>query len=160
MAFDATDYRRIIGGFATGVTVLTTANDGLLHGMTANAVTSVSLDPLLLLVCISKSANAHEQVEATRRFTINILAADQEDISVTFAAKNEAERDRLQGVKYRMGTTGVPIIEGCLAFIECSVSDSIDGGDHTVYLGSVENAEVLRDASPLIFYQGEYRELD
>lgn len=159
MSIEAGDYRRIIGRFATGVAVLTTANDGLLHGMTANTITSVSLEPLLLLVCIETSANAHEQVEATRRFTVNVLAADQEDASVTFAAKSEAERGRLQGVNYRLGTAGVPIIDGCLAFIECAVSGSFEGGDHTVYLASVEHAEVLRDAPPLIFYQGKYREL-
>ncbi len=156
---EAADYRRIIGQFATGVTVLTTANGGLLHGMTANAITSVSLNPLLLLVCVDKAAHSHEQFTQSGRFTVNILAEDQEEVSQIFAATSEPEQGRLQGVALHLGANGSPVIEDCLAYIECTVAEHFDGGDHTIFIGGVENAIVVRDAAPLLFYQGKYRRL-
>ena len=158
-AIEAADYRRIIGQFATGVAVVTTANDGLLHGMTANAITSVSLDPPLLLVCIDKAAHSHEQFTQSGRFTVNILAEDQQEVSKIFAATSEPEQGRLQGVAFHLGANGVPLIEGCLAYIECAVADQFEGGDHTIFTGSVEDATVAGEAAPLLFYQGKYRRL-
>ncbi|MCH8065939.1 MAG: flavin reductase family protein [Chloroflexi bacterium] len=158
-AIEAADYRRIIGQFATGVAVVTTANDGLLHGMTANAITSVSLDPPLLLVCIDKAAHSHDQFTQSGRFTVNILAEDQQEVSKIFAATSEPEQGRLQGVAFHLGANGVPLIEGCLAYIECAVADQFEGGDHTIFTGSVEDATVARGAAPLLFYQGKYRRL-
>ena len=158
-SIEAADYRRIIGQFATGVTVLTTANDGLLHGMTANAITSVSLDPPLLLVCIDNAANTHEQVSQYGRFTVNILAEDQQEVSQIFAATSEPEQGRLQGVAFHLGANGAPVIEGCLAYIECKVADRCEGGDHTIFIGGVEDATVVKEAPPLLFYQGRYRRL-
>ena len=159
MAIEAADYRHIIGQFATGVTVLTTANDGLLHGMTANAITSVSLEPPLLLVCIDKAAHSHEQFTQSGRFTVNILAEDQQEVSKIFAATSEPEQGRLQGVAFPLDANGVPLIVGCLAYIECAVADQFEGGDHTIFIGSVEDAAVAGEAAPLLFYQGKYRRL-
>ncbi len=159
MTIEAADYRRIIGQFATGVTVVTTANGGLLHGMTANAITSVSLDPPLLLVCIDKAAHSYDQFTQSRRFTVNILAEDQQEVSQIFAATSEPEQDRLQGVAYRLGNNGAPVIEGCLAYLECTVADHFEGGDHTIFIGGVEDATVIGEAAPLLFYQGKYRKL-
>lgn len=156
---EAADYRRIIGQFATGVTVLTTANDGLLHGMTANAITSVSLDPPLLLVCVDKAAHSHEQFTRSGRFTVNILAEDQQEVSQIFAAASEPEQGRLQGVAFHLGANGAPVIEGCLAYIECAVADHFEGGDHTIFIAGVEDAAVAGEAAPLLFYQGTYRRL-
>lgn len=158
-AIEAADYRRIIGQFATGIAVVTTANDGLLHGMTANAITSVSLDPPLLLVCIDKAAHSHDQFTQSGRFTVNILAEDQQEVSKIFAATTEPEQGRLQGVAFHLGANGVPLIEGCLAYIECAVADQFEGGDHTIFTGSVEDATVAGEAAPLLFYQGKYRRL-
>ena len=158
-AIEAADYRRIIGQFATGVTVLTTANDGLLHGMTASAITSVSLDPLLLLVCIDKAAHSHEQFTQSDRFTVNILAEDQQEVSQIFATTSKPEQGRLQGVAFHLGANGAPVIEGCLAYIECTVADRCEGGDHTIFIGGVEDATVVREAAPLLFYQSKYRRL-
>jgi len=158
-AIGAADYRRIIGQFATGVTVLTTANDGLLHGMTANAIASVSLNPMLLLVCIVKAGHSYEQFTQSGRFTVNILAEDQQEVSQIFAATSEPEQGGLQGVPFHLGANGAPVIEGCLAYIECTVADRCEGGDHTIFIGSVEDATVVREAVPLLFYQGKYRRL-
>ena len=160
MTIDASEYRGIIGKFATGVTVVTTGVDGWLHGMTANAITSVSLDPLLLLVCVDKEAHTHDHLSHAGAFTVSILAEDQQDLSKTFATSNKPEEGRLQGVGYRIGENGAPIIDGCLASIQCEVTERADGGDHTIFFGRVLDAAIERDAPPLLFYQGTYRKLD
>jgi flavin reductase (DIM6/NTAB) family NADH-FMN oxidoreductase RutF len=159
MTIDAARYRQIIGHFATGVTVITSAHDGWLHGMTANAVTSVSLDPLLLLVCIDHTAHAHEQLVASGRFGVNILTEDQEDVSRLFASHEPPEQGSLRGVAYHLSQHGAPIIEGCLAYFECEVSERFQGGDHTIFLGAVHAGEVLKEALPLVFFRGGYRRL-
>ena len=159
MTIDAKEYRGIIGQFATGVTVITTAVDGWLHGMTANAITSVSLDPLLLLVCVDKEAHTHDHLSRAGAFAVSILAEDQQDLSQTFATANKPEEGRLQGVRYRIGENGAPIIDGCLASIQCEVTERTDAGDHTVFFGRVLDATAGRDTPPLLFYQGTYRQL-
>lgn len=160
MAIDAARYRQIVGHFATGVTVVTTAHEGWLHGMTANSLTSVSLNPLLLLVCVDKTANMHEQIPKAGRFTVNILADDQEDISRTFAATTEPEQGRLQGVAYKLGPHEAPLIDDALAYMECEVTATFDGGDHTIYMASVVNGDVADSGAPLLFYRGGYRKLE
>jgi flavin reductase (DIM6/NTAB) family NADH-FMN oxidoreductase RutF len=159
MTIDTARYRQIIGHFASGVTVITSAHDGWLHGMTANAVTSVSLNPLLLLVCVDHTAHAHQQLEESGRFGVNILTEDQEDVSRLFASHEPPERDSLRGVAYHLGQHGAPIIEGCLAYFECEVAERFAGGDHTIFLGAVQGGEVLQETLPLLFYRGGYRRL-
>ncbi len=159
MTLDPTQYRNIIGQFATGVTIVTTAVDGWLHGMTANAITSVSLDPLLLLVCVDKEAHTHDHLSKAGSFAVNILAEDQQEVSDTFATSSKPEEGRLQGFEYRLAANGAPIIEGCLSHIECEVTERTDGGDHTIFIGQVLAAETYREAPPLLFYQGQYRKL-
>jgi flavin reductase (DIM6/NTAB) family NADH-FMN oxidoreductase RutF len=160
MGIDAARYRQIIGHLATGVTVITTAHDGWLHGMTANAVTSVSLNPLLLLICVDKTAHAHEQVEKAGRFAVNILTDDQEDVSRTFAATAEPEEGSLRGVAYRMGDHGSPVLDDVLAYLECEVVDRCEGGDHTIYIGSVVGGDLIEEGAPLLFHRGGYRRLE
>ena len=159
MSIDATSYREIVGRFATGVTVVTTTVDGRLHGMTANALTSVSLDPLLLLVCVDKEAHAHDQLTKGGRCCVNILADDQQELSNSFAAPTEPEPGRLLGAAYHIGPNGTPVLEGCLAYLECAVADSCAGGDHTIFIGTVLDGEMVRDAPPLLFFSGGYRRL-
>src|SRR6185369_13999825 len=100
---DTASFRKTIGTFATGVTVVTTANEGRLHGVTANSVTSVSLDPLLLLVCVDKAAHAHAELLRCSSFGVSILAADQKDVSNLFAKTGEPELGSLRGVGFRFG---------------------------------------------------------
>jgi flavin reductase (DIM6/NTAB) family NADH-FMN oxidoreductase RutF len=160
MPIDAARYRQLIGHFATGVTVITTAYDGWLHGMTANAVTSVSLNPLLLLVCVDHAAHAHEQVEKAGAFAVNILAEEQEDISRLFAATAEPEQRSLRGAPYHFGPNGSPVLDEVLAYIECRVVDRAQGGDHTIFIGEVLDGEIEREVAPLIFFRGGYRKVD
>ena len=159
MSIDAASYRQIMGHFATGVTVVTTAVEGWLHGMTANAVASVSLDPLLLLVCVDKQAHAYDELTKAGRFGVNILSEGQEDLSRLFAETSEPERDQLRGAAYHFGPHGTPVLEDCLAYLECEVTDRCEGGDHAIFLGQVLGGEVLGEAPPLLFYRGGYRQL-
>jgi flavin reductase (DIM6/NTAB) family NADH-FMN oxidoreductase RutF len=153
---DEGEFRRIAGRFPTGVVVLTTALEELLHGITVNSLTSVSLFPLLVLVCIEKNARAHEQIELSGRFAVSFLGADQEAISRTFAAHGEPEPGRLRGVPFRIGPHGLPILEQSLAHFECEVRERFEGGDHKIFLAGILGGAVERDAPPLIFFRGRY----
>ena len=160
MLIDATTYRHTIGQFTTGVTVVTTATGGRLHGTTVSSLASVSLDPLLLLICIDAQAHAHEQISTSGKFAVNILAEDQEDVSIVFAEASEPEQGRLRGIPFRLGESGAPIIEGCLAYLECAVAERYAGGDHTIFLGEVLDGQVLRgDARPLLYFRSRYRRI-
>jgi len=156
MPIDKNELRRVMGHFATGVTVITSLRkSGELHGLTANAFTSVSLTPPLLLICVDKKAESYQCFEESGVFTVNILAADQEDVSRKFAVSGG---EKFEGVSYRAGANGAPILAGTIGYIECKVVSTYDGGDHTIYVGEIEQAET-REAKPLLFFRGGYREM-
>ena len=156
MAIEKNELRRVMGHFATGVTVITSIrSSGELHGLTANAFTSVSLIPPLLLVCIDKKAESYPCFDESKIFTVNVLAGDQEALSRTFAVTGG---DKFKGVSYRIGANGAPILDGALAYLECKVTQKIDGGDHTIYVGEIEQAET-KEGKPLLFFRGGYREI-
>lgn len=159
MGVDPQEFRSVIGSFATGVTVITAAADGLLQGMTANAVTSVSLDPVLVLVCIDRDTHTHGIVERGRAFAINVLGEHQEDVSRLFAKRAAPERGTLRGQPFRIGQTGVPILEDSLAYLECRVTEMLEGGDHSMFLGEVVSQGAVPDREPLLFFRGRYRTL-
>jgi flavin reductase (DIM6/NTAB) family NADH-FMN oxidoreductase RutF len=156
MTLDPSTYRRIIGHFATGVSVVSSCVDGRLHGMTANSVTSVSLEPLMLLVCVDRKATMHHEIGAARRFAVNILTADQEGVARVFAAPGEPLRADLRGVEHELGPHGCPLIEGSLASLECELDQSVEAGDHTVFIGRVLGGRIGADAPPLLYYKGQY----
>ena len=159
MGVDPLEYRNIIGHFATGVTVITSAADGNLHGMTANAVSSLSLDTVMVLICVEKTTFTHRVLDASGVFTVNILGSHQEDVSRVFAKRGEPEPGTLRGQKFRIGETGSPILDDCLAFIECRVANRLDGGDHTIFLGEVVSEGVVTEMEPLLFFRGKYHVL-
>ncbi len=156
---DRDTYRSLIGQFATGVTVVTTNVDGRLHGMTANAVCSLSLEPLQLLVCVDRESNCYRQMQRAEAFGLSILASDQEDVSNTFARTTAPAAGSLLGVSFRQGSLGEPLIENALAHLECRIAERVDGGDHIIVIGDVVAGERLRDAEPLLFYGGRYARL-
>ena len=160
MAVDADQYRKIIGSFATGVTVVTTNVDGMLHAFTANAVTSVSLDPILLLVCVDKGARALEELGKATAFGVSILGESQESVSNVFATRGEPAEGTLRGVSFRIGTTGAPLLDGAIAQLECEMAEHIEGGDHIVVMGKAVEGAILTEEAPLLFYQGKYRKID
>jgi flavin reductase (DIM6/NTAB) family NADH-FMN oxidoreductase RutF len=156
MAFPAQELRRVMGTFATGVTVITTCDrHGTPYGLTANAVTSVSLDPPLLLICIDKKAESHPHFLDSKLFVVNILAEHQEALSRRFATSGG---DKFSGIEHRPGRLGPPVLAGTLGHVECRIVDTHDAGDHVIHLGAVEHAEAS-DGRSLLFFRGKYRQL-
>jgi 3-hydroxy-9,10-secoandrosta-1,3,5(10)-triene-9,17-dione monooxygenase reductase component len=147
-------FREVFGRFATGVAVITSICAGGAGGMTANALCSLSLDPLLALVCFENRARTLPIVRESRRFGVNVLAADQEELAGVFASKLP-EAEKLEGVDHRIAY-GVPLIEGTLAWAACELRELIAGGDHTIGIGEVV-ALGLGQGEPLLWYAGGYR---
>ena len=151
---DPARFRSVMGHFATGVTVVTaTTADGPV-GMTANAVCSLSLDPLLLLVAFDNEARTLPAVRATGRFGVNVLAAGQEELARLFASKRP-ESEKFAGVPHTVHD-GIPVIEDALAWVGCRLERLIPGGDHTIGIGAVEAAEAGL-GEPLLWFRGSYR---
>jgi len=148
---DDRQFRSAMGKFATGVTVIATDVEGDVHGMTANAFMSVSLDPKLVVISIGEKAKILTKIKESKIFTVNILAADQQELSMIFAGqlKKEVVFDRLDGK---------PVLPGAVAQVACEVSAENVEGDHTLFIGKVTDIH-LEDAEPLIFYSGKYRSL-
>ena len=154
------EFRHAVGHFATGVAVVTSVGpDGEPVGTTANAVSSVSLDPPLILVCFDRSSLTLEAIHSHRAFVVNVLSAPQQELSYNFARRGLAAA--WEGVEHRPGPTGSPRLEGTLAALECTVEHSLPGGDHEIIVGRVRYAETSGDgASPLLFWRGSYLSLD
>lgn len=154
MSVDAQLFRRAMGQFATGVTLVTVAHDGRVHGMTANAITSVSLEPPLVLVCVGRQRTLHGLLEQAGRFGINVLTAEQEPVARYFARQT----DREPSYRFITSPPHAPRLEGALAYLDCRVVERLPGGDHTIFLGHVETAETA-DGDPLLFFGGRYTRL-
>ena len=154
-AVEPARFREVMGHFATGVTVVTASGPEGPVGMTANAVCSLSLDPLLALVCFANGARTLKVVRQTRRFGVNVLASGQEDLARLFASK-APEDEKFAGVQHAVHD-GIPVIEGTLAWVGCTLERLVPGGDHTIGIGAVTAAERATEAPPLIWYRGEYR---
>jgi flavin reductase (DIM6/NTAB) family NADH-FMN oxidoreductase RutF len=148
-----------VGTFATGVTIITTGRDGTYHGLTANAFTSLSLEPTLVLVCVDKSSDTYPVLDECGAFTVNVLAEDQEELSRSFATKVKKGGNKLNDLAYHVGGTGVPMLDDCLAYIECTTVQKHDGGDHTIFVGEVGDARVARDVPPLLYFRSSYRRI-
>lgn len=148
-------FREVMSHFATGVTVVTASTTDGPVGMTANAVCSLSLDPLLALVCFDNGSRTLRVVREERRFGINVLAAGQEDLARLFASKTP-EAEKFAGVQHTVHE-GIPVIEGTIAWVGCELEQLIPGGDHTIGIGAVIAAEKATERDPLVWYRGEYR---
>jgi flavin reductase (DIM6/NTAB) family NADH-FMN oxidoreductase RutF len=148
-------FRSVMGHFATGVTVVTASSPHGPVGMTANAVCSLSLDPLLLLVCFDREARTLAVVRETRRFGVNVLGAGQEHLARLFASK-APEHEKFAEVAHRVDQ-GIPVIDGAIAWVGCRLDRLVPGGDHTIGIGTVHAAEAGGGDDPLLFYKGTYR---
>jgi flavin reductase (DIM6/NTAB) family NADH-FMN oxidoreductase RutF len=156
----APEFRLALGQFATGVTVITAERSpGRVHGMTANSFTSVSLDPPLILICVSKNAQLLPLVQRHKRFGVNVLKQNQRKLSEYFAhAEDNDEIEGRLGIRYRWTETRIPLLEDVLVQLACHVVSSHLAGDHTIFVAEVESAEVY-DGEPLLFFRRNYREL-
>jgi 3-hydroxy-9,10-secoandrosta-1,3,5(10)-triene-9,17-dione monooxygenase reductase component len=156
----SSEFRRAMGHFATGVTIVTSVDDeGEPVGTTASAVSSLSLNPPLVLVCFDLGSLTLRAIRGHGAFVVNVLAAPQEHLSANFARRGLAAV--WDGVRHRPGPTGSPRLDGVLAVLECTVEHSLPGGDHEIVIGRVHDVEVsYDDAAPLLYWRGSYLSLD
>ncbi|GLZ87489.1 flavin oxidoreductase [Metapseudomonas resinovorans] len=151
--FDSRAFRRALGNFATGVTIVTaTAPDGTRAGVTANSFNSVSLEPPLILWSIDKRSSSLEVFQQAGHFAVNILAADQIDLSNQFARPRD---DKFEGVSFESGIGGAPLFSDCAARFQCEMHQQVDGGDHVILIGKVLAFDDF-GRSPLLYHQGAY----
>jgi flavin reductase (DIM6/NTAB) family NADH-FMN oxidoreductase RutF len=159
MAIDTTDFRRTLGCFATGITVITTVDDdGAPVGLTANSFTSLSLDPPMVLFCLDRKVQSFQAFHEKRHFAVNILHESQREISTRFAMSGV---EKWSGIEFETWDTGCPILRGCLANLECDIDSIYEGGDHVIVVGRVRRlARADEDDRPLIYYRGGYTALN
>ena len=151
--FDSAAYRQVLGHFPTGVTVITAAGDDGPSGMAVGSFSSVSLEPPLVAFFAGKSSTSWPKIEVTGSFCVNILAEDQEHVCRRFASKEE---DKFAGIGWKPASSGSPLIDGVLAWIDCDIDSVIDAGDHVCVMGRVRDLAVGHDGSPLVFFRGGY----
>ncbi|HUB02409.1 MAG TPA: flavin reductase family protein [Terriglobales bacterium] len=157
MALTTTNFRKAMGTFATGVTILTVDHNSEIHGMTANAFTSVSLDPPLVLVCVDHRARTHAHLHARKRFGVNVLSNGQLPISEYYAQSAEShQHPEHVGARFDRTAHGTPVLHGALAYLECRLISTQRAGDHTIFIAEVEEVEV-REGEPLLYFRSEYR---
>ena len=152
---DEAAFKSAMSHFASGVTVVTTEHEGKPFGMTVASFASLSLHPPLVLVCIEKTVKTHDAIAASGKFGVSILSSAQQDVSSRFASRAE---DKFANVEVRRGTLGLPLIAGALTTVECSVEKSLPGGDHTIFIGKVVDAQTAEGA-PLVYFRSGYREI-
>jgi flavin reductase (DIM6/NTAB) family NADH-FMN oxidoreductase RutF len=162
--FAGSEFRNTVGSFATGVTVITTRGrdevDADVYGMTANAFSSVSLDPPLILVCVISGTTGAETIERNGVFAVNVLGAHQEPISRFFASKDRpGGQAAFAELPHFSAVTGSPILERAAGYLDCRLTDKHEAGDHLIFIGEVVAIGVDPDVRPLVFHGGQYRAL-
>jgi flavin reductase (DIM6/NTAB) family NADH-FMN oxidoreductase RutF len=156
--FTSKDFRATVGSFATGVTVVTTRGEEHAYGMTANAFSSLSLDPPLVLVCVISQSEGSDHIKRNRCFAVNVLAEQQEPISRYFASRDRPRgRDAFSEVSHRIGVTGSPILDGVIGYLDCRLHAEHDAGDHEIFIGEVLELGFEADGKPLVFHGGSYK---
>jgi len=152
--------RDLLAHFATGVTVVAARHGPLLAGMTANAIASISIDPPVVMASIARKAETHTAVVGSHAFAVSVLAADQQELAECFAQPTTAAKlTRFCDARWHEAETGSPILEGALAYFDCRLTDSHDGGDHVMFLGEIVAAGFREDAEPLLWYASDYHRL-
>ncbi len=158
MAVAPDRFRRVLRQWASGVTVVTTRRKGGIHGITVTSFCSLSLRPPLVLVCIGHGARSHRTISRQGCFAVNLLREDQRVLSDRASARRGVRAARLLGVEERTVKTGAPVLRDCLAWLDCTLVDRHEGGDHTIFVGRVEAAGAA-GGRPLLWYRGDYRAL-
>ncbi|HEY3561432.1 MAG TPA: flavin reductase family protein [Kribbella sp.] len=156
------EFRAALGRFASGITIMSTLQDGVAHAMTANAFTSVSLDPPLVLVCVDKGVRMHAAVLDCGYWAISVLSGEQQAVAERFARSGRDLYSQFDGIGTTAGPkTGCPTVDGALSWLECRTWATYDGGDHTIVVGEVLSLATGHPDDPgaLIYYSGDYREL-
>lgn len=145
-------FREVIGHFATGVTVITSRHDDTNYGLTASAVTSLTLEPPMILVCVNKNTGTQDAISRSHKFAVNILDEDQAELAYKFA---KPKSNKFEGVDYYQGIFGEPLLSGALAHLECRVAAETEAGTHKVFMAEVDKAEAGVGA-PLTYFRGKF----
>lgn len=153
MTIEAEAFRAAMAQLASGVTVVTMRVDGEDRGFTATSVTSLSLVPSLVLVCVTREQRSHGWIERSGHFAVNVLERSQTELGVRFASA--LTDDRFAGLTLTRGPTGAPLLPGCLALLDCVVRHVLPGGDHSIVVGEVLSAEA-REGAPLVYYRRQW----
>ncbi|MFN7804212.1 MAG: flavin reductase family protein [Planctomycetaceae bacterium] len=154
MPFDSKLQRKIMGQFATGVTVVTTGEGAARTGLTVSSFTSLSLDPPLILVAIDNRSTSREDIRRNGSFAVNILSVDQEEASRKFATPGPKD---FSAFAWKTAVTGAPILEGSLAWVDCRLHSVLPGGDHEIFVGEIVAGDTSEQQTPLLYYSGKYR---
>jgi flavin reductase (DIM6/NTAB) family NADH-FMN oxidoreductase RutF len=156
--FSAREFRDALGSFASGITVITTMGVEHPYGMTANAFSSVSLDPPLVLVCVIKGTEGAESIEKNGVFAVNVLGFDQEPISRYFASRDRPRGwDAFKQVSHTVAASGSPIIDGTTCYFDCRLHAAHEAGDHVIIIGEVMAMGLSAEVMPILFHRGKYR---
>ena len=156
------DFRTVMGQFATGVTVVTALDGELPQGITVNALTSVSLEPAIVMIALDRKRFIVPTIEASRRYAVNVLAENQQWLSDCFAGANVTpNRYAFCGAAWRPGATGLPLLDGAIASMECAVIDRFEVGDHFLFVGRVDGLGLQEpDAPPLLYHRKRYLRIE
>jgi 3-hydroxy-9,10-secoandrosta-1,3,5(10)-triene-9,17-dione monooxygenase reductase component len=155
-AFDSATFRHVLGHYPTGVCVVTAVDpDGSPVGMVVGSFTSVSLAPPLVAFFPDKGSSSWPRIEQASRFCVNVLASDQQEVCTRFAAKGP---DKFAGIAHKMSTNGSPVLDDVVAWIDCNLHAVHEAGDHFIAVGEVVELATLREAQPMLFFQGKYGE--
>jgi 3-hydroxy-9,10-secoandrosta-1,3,5(10)-triene-9,17-dione monooxygenase reductase component len=147
-------FREVLGHFLTGVVLVTAVDDGMPVGMTCQSISSLSLDPPLVLFCPSKTSTTWPRIARAGRFCLNILAEDQGEVCASFARPGI---DKFSGITHSLGRGGSPVIDGSLAHVECMIDAVHEGGDHFIVVGRAFDLAIDRDSAPLTYFRGGFR---
>lgn len=156
MPVDDAQFKMALSHFASGVTVVTTEWEGKPYGLTVASFASLSLHPPLVLACIEKAVKSHDAIAAAKKFSVNILSLEQTEVSGRFASKNID--DKFAGIATTRGDLGLPLIDGALCSIECTLREQVAGGDHSIFIGEVAHVRA-REGAPLVYFRSGYRQL-
>jgi flavin reductase (DIM6/NTAB) family NADH-FMN oxidoreductase RutF len=155
MPIDDAQFKLAMSHFASGVTVVTTEHEGKPFGMTVAAFSSLSLHPPLVLICVEKTVKTHDAIAGAGKFGVSILNSKQTDISNRFASRAD---DKFTGTEIVRGELDVPLIGGAITQLSCRLSASLEGGDHTIFVGEVVDART-EEGEPLVYFRSGYREI-
>lgn len=157
---DPKHYRDVMSRFASGVTVVTTIFDGVPHGLTVSAFSSVSLTPPRVLICLGNDTDSKPLIDKSRCFAVHILGRDHVDLGPRFAKLVPGLDDPFEGLPYRTEQSGAPILDQCVAWLDCRVESMFPTGDHTIYVGDVLDARTTSEGEPVLYYSRAWRVLD
>lgn len=159
MTIQPDELREVMRSWSSGIALITSHHEGQLHGMTATSFTPVSLEPPLVLVCLDRDSRTLEMIDRSKVFAAVILSQEQRELSDLFAGRFGREEDKFASVPFERSPSGNPVPRGSLAYVDCQVSASYDGGGSLIVVGEVLDGHVLQQGKPLVYFNRGYQSL-